>query len=73
MRFDVTAVDVNHGFGLYKPSGHLIGSVQAMPGYHNKLDLTLDEPGGSTEIRCFEFCGLNHATMDGSFTVTGRL
>ena len=33
VRFDVTSVDVNHGFGLYDPDGRLIGSVQAMPGY----------------------------------------
>jgi len=71
VRFDVTAVDVNHGFGLYSPRGHLLGQVQAMPGYHNKLDLTLDE-AGVYRIRCFEFCGLNHATMDGSLTVTAR-
>ena len=45
VRFDVTSIDVNHGFGLYDPHGHLIGSVQAMPGYHNKLDLTLSEAG----------------------------
>jgi cytochrome c oxidase subunit 2 len=71
VRFDVSSVDVNHGFGLYDPHGHLLGSVQAMPGYHNRLDLTLDEPG-LYRIRCFEYCGLNHATMDGSFTVTPR-
>ena len=57
MRFDVTSIDVNHGFGLYDPDGHLIGSVQAMPGYHNQLDLTLDEPG-VYRIRCLELCGL---------------
>ncbi len=68
VRFDVTSVDVNHGFGLYDPRGHLIGSVQAMPGYHNKLDLTLHTPG-SYRIRCLEFCGLNHAVMQASFTV----
>jgi cytochrome c oxidase subunit 2 len=71
VRFDVTSVDVNHGFGLYDPHGHLIGSVQAMPGYHNKLDLTLSEPG-VYRIRCLELCGLNHATMEGSFTVVRR-
>jgi cytochrome c oxidase subunit 2 len=71
VRFDVTAVDVNHGFSLYEPGGHLIGSVQAMPGYRNKLDLRLDKRG-LYRIRCFEFCGLNHATMNGSFTVTAR-
>ena len=68
VRFDVTSVDVNHGFGLYDPHGHLIGSVQAMPGYHNKLDLRLSDPG-VYRIRCFEFCGLHHATMEGQFTV----
>jgi len=71
IRFDVTSIDVNHGFGLYDPHGHLIGSVQAMPGYHNKLDLTLSQPG-VYRIRCLELCGLNHSTMEGSFTVTPR-
>lgn len=71
VRFDVTSVDVNHGFGLYDPHGHLIGSVQAMPGYHNRLDLTLSEVG-VYRIRCLELCGLNHATMEGSFTVVRR-
>lgn len=68
VRFDVTSVDVNHGFGLYDPHGHLIGSVQAMPGYHNLLDLTLDE-AGVYRIRCLEYCGLYHSTMESSFTV----
>lgn len=71
VRFDVTSLDVNHGFGLYDPHGHLIGSVQAMPGYHNDLDLTLDEPG-SYRIRCLELCGLDHSTMESTFTVTKR-
>jgi cytochrome c oxidase subunit 2 len=71
IRFDVTAIDVKHGFGLYDPRGHLIGSVQAMPGYHNKLDLTLEQPG-VYPIRCLEYCGLSHSTMEGSFTVSAR-
>ncbi|MBA3566984.1 MAG: hypothetical protein H0W31_09050 [Actinobacteria bacterium] len=71
VRFDVTSIDVNHGFGLYDPHGHLIGSVQAMPGYHNQLDLTLDEPGVYL-IRCFEFCGLSHSTMMSSLLVRRR-
>jgi cytochrome c oxidase subunit 2 len=71
VRFDVTAVDVNHGFGLYDPQGRLLGSVQAMPGYHNKLDLTLDHAGRYV-IRCMEFCGLNHAAMESFFTVAQR-
>jgi cytochrome c oxidase subunit 2 len=71
VRFDVTSVDVNHGFGLYDPHGHLIGSVQAMPGYRNRLDLNLAE-AGVYQIRCLELCGLNHSTMESTFTVTRR-
>jgi cytochrome c oxidase subunit II len=71
IRFDVTSIDVNHGFGLYDPHGHLIGSVQAMPGYHNKLDLALNQ-AGVYRIRCLELCGLNHSTMQSTFTVTRR-
>ena len=71
VRFDVTSIDVNHGFGLYDPRGHLIGSVQAMPGYHNKLELTLSQPG-IYHVRCLEFCGLNHSTMESTFAVGRR-
>jgi cytochrome c oxidase subunit II len=68
IRFDVTSGDVNHGFAVYDPHGHLIGSVQAMPGYHNKLDLTFHTPG-VYRVLCFELCGLNHHLMQASFTV----
>jgi cytochrome c oxidase subunit 2 len=71
VRFDVSSVDVNHGFSLYDPGGHLIGSVQAMPGYHNQLDLTLDE-AGVYRIRCFELCGVSHSTMEATFKVVPR-
>jgi cytochrome c oxidase subunit 2 len=60
--FDVTSADVNHGFGLYDPTGRLIGSVQAMPGYHNRLAVTLEHAGRYT-IACFEYCGLDHHVM----------
>jgi cytochrome c oxidase subunit II len=68
VRFDVTSVDVNHGFGLYDPGGRLLGSVQAMPGYHNGLDLTLDQ-AGDYQVRCFEFCGVKHDQMQAVFRV----
>ncbi|MFN8159581.1 MAG: hypothetical protein U0R52_00845 [Solirubrobacterales bacterium] len=70
MEFNVTSVDVNHGFGIYNPDGKLLGSVQAMPGYHNKLDLTLDQPG-TYHISCLEFCGVGHHLMQRDFEVTG--
>lgn len=71
IRFDVTSVDVNHGFGVYDPDGLLIGSVQAMPGYVNDLRLTFDKVG-AYQIRCFEYCGLNHHDMVASFQVEER-
>jgi len=68
IRFDVTSVDVNHGFGVYDPDGRLIGSVQAMPGYVNDFRLTLDKVG-EYKIRCLEYCGLSHHDMVASFRV----
>jgi len=68
VRFDVTSVDVNHGFGVYDPDGRLIGSVQAMPGYVNDLRLTFHKVG-EYRIRCFEYCGLSHHNMIASFRV----
>ena len=71
VRFDVTSVDVNHGFGVYDPKGRLIGSVQAMPGYTNELELTFDLVG-EYRIRCFEYCGLSHHNMVAAFRVVAR-
>ena len=67
--FAVTSADVNHGFGVYDPDGHLLGSVQAMPGFTNHLDLHLDQPGPYL-ISCMEFCGFKHHEMRGRFEVT---
>ncbi len=60
--FQVTSADVNHGFGVYDPTGQLIGQTQAMPGYTNNLILSLDLPGDYT-IRCLEYCGMGHSGM----------
>jgi cytochrome c oxidase subunit 2 len=69
--FDVTSVDVNHGFGIYDPDGKMVGSVQAMPGYTNDLQLTFDTPG-QYRVLCLEYCGLNHHLMQASFRVVNR-
>ena len=66
--FAVTSADVNHGFGVFDPDGHLLGSVQAMPGYTNHLNLRLEEPG-SYLVSCMEFCGLGHHEMYRNFEV----
>lgn len=68
VRFDVTSADVNHGFGVYDPDGELLGSVQAMPGFHNELNVTLDKPGEYL-ISCLEFCGVSHHEMARRFKV----
>lgn len=66
--FDVTARDVNHGFGIYDPSDRLIAQVQAMPNYVNHLNVTFHQPGTYT-VRCLEYCGIVHHYMQSSFEV----
>lgn len=66
--FAVTARDVNHGFGIYDPRDRLIGQVQAMPDYVNRLPFEFHLRGRYT-VRCLEYCGIGHAAMQGSFEV----
>jgi cytochrome c oxidase subunit 2 len=69
VEFRVTSLDVNHGFGIYDHDGLLIGQVQAMPGYVNRLRIRFPEPG-QYEILCMEFCGVAHHLMRSVFVVT---
>lgn len=62
VRFEVGALDVNHGFAVYRPDGAILGQTQAMPGYRNALTLTFPAPG-TYRILCLEYCGLGHHTM----------
>jgi cytochrome c oxidase subunit 2 len=64
VEFRVTSLDVNHGFSLYDPNGHLIAQTQAMPGYVNRLRLRLEKPGRYT-VLCLEYCGMGHHRMRG--------
>lgn len=72
VEFRVTSLDVNHGFGIYSPSGQLLAQVQAMPGYVNRLRLRLQEPGTYRAL-CLELCGMGHHGMRGSFVVVPNL
>src|SRR5262249_15272003 len=45
VEFRITTLDVNHGFSLYTPDGHLMAQTQAMPGYVNRLRVKFDKPG----------------------------
>ncbi len=68
VEFAATAVDVNHGFGIYSPSGRLVAQVQAMPAYVNRLVVSLPGPGTYT-IRCLEYCGIPHHGMAATLEV----
>lgn len=68
VEFRVTSADVNHGFAIYAPDGHIETQTQAMPGYTNKLVYTFANPGTYT-VQCLEYCGLGHAPMKATFEV----
>lgn len=68
LEFQVTAKDVNHGFGIYNEAGQLLAQTQAMPGYVNNLVHTFAEPG-TYYVLCMEYCGLGHHNMLTTMTV----
>jgi cytochrome c oxidase subunit 2 len=65
---EVDAVDVNHAVGLYDPAGTLIKQVNVLPGVTQAFNITLDDPG-TYEIRCLEFCGVDHHLMENQLEV----
>jgi cytochrome c oxidase subunit II len=71
VEFRVTSFDVNHSFAVFTPSGHLMGQVQAMPGYVNHLRLRFTKPG-TYWVFCLELCGMGHHRMRGEFEVVPR-
>ena len=68
IEFRVTSFDVNHSFAVFSPSGHLLGQVQAMPGYVNHLRMRFAKPG-TYWVFCLELCGMGHHRMRGEFEV----
>lgn len=69
IKFKVTSDDVSHGFAIMDPDKTLVSQIQAIPGSVSTLSVKLDK-AGTYEIRCFEYCGVNHAQMIGKFEVT---
>lgn len=70
----VTSFDVNHSVGLFDPGGTLIGQLQSMPGYVNRLRTRFEQPGRHF-IFCLELCGNGHSRMRAVLDVvdgTGR-
>ena len=68
VEFRVRSDDVNHGFALYAPDGHIVIQTQAMPEYTNKVLYRFDVPGTYT-VQCLEYCGIGHAPMKTTFVV----
>lgn len=62
VKFDVGALDVNHGFGIYRPDGAILAQAQAMPGYRNELTVIFPV-AGTYRVFCLEYCGLGHHMM----------
>jgi cytochrome c oxidase subunit 2 len=60
--FMVSAADVNHGFAIYRHRTQVLGQIQAMPGFTNRLVVTFPEPG-DYEVLCLEYCGVAHHAM----------
>ena len=71
VEFRVTSFDVNHSMGLYDPDGTLVGQVQGMPGYINRLRMRF-ERAGRYMILCLELCGNGHSRMRGVLDVVDR-
>jgi cytochrome c oxidase subunit II len=67
--FNVTSIDVTHGFGVYDSAGAIIFQVQVMPGFYNDIMYQFTQPG-TYYVRCLEFCGYGHYTMFTTFNVT---
>jgi cytochrome c oxidase subunit 2 len=70
VEFHLKALDVNHGFAVYDPDGTFVAQAQMVPGYDTVLRLTFTKPG-TYVVRCFEYCGIGHASMVGEFKVVG--
>lgn len=68
IKFHVTSVDVNHGFGIYSPNGLLLTQTQAMPQYNNEVSYRFKE-AGDYKVLCMEYCGMPHAFMMGTIHV----
>ena len=68
VQFNVTSLDVNHGFAIYGPNERILTQTQAMPGFTNRLLYTFNEVG-KYRVMCLEYCGLAHHAMVAEFEV----
>lgn len=71
VQFNITSVDVNHGFAIYGPDDRIVTQTQAMPGFTNRLLFTFEQPG-KYRVMCLEYCGLAHHAMVTEFDVVAE-
>lgn len=71
IEFRVTSIDVNHGFGVYDDTNSLVGQIQSMPGYINRLIIRIKKPG-TYRVLCMEYCGVGHHNMLTQFKAVSK-
>jgi cytochrome c oxidase subunit 2 len=68
--FTLTSKDVQHGFGIYGPSGKLLFQVQVPAAGESAQIATFTFPKpGTYVIDCLEFCGFHHHLMTATLRV----
>jgi cytochrome c oxidase subunit 2 len=68
VEFQTTAIDVNHGFGVYDDDYTFLFQIQVIPGRTSNVVYTFDDPG-TYQVLCMEFCGFAHHLMITTFEV----
>lgn len=68
VEFKLTSKDVSHGFAVFNSHHTFLFQVQVLPGKTQLYRYTFHKPGTYT-IECYEYCGVGHDQMSGSFTV----
>ena len=68
VQFRLTSKDVNHGFAVYNSKNEFLFQAQVMPGKTQDYVYTFKKPG-TYHIVCFEYCGVGHDEMAGTFKV----
>jgi cytochrome c oxidase subunit 2 len=66
VKFHLTSADVNHGFAVFNEDNGFLFQAQVMPGKTQDVVYTFKKPG-TYRIVCFEYCGVGHDQMAGSF------
>jgi cytochrome c oxidase subunit 2 len=64
VKFIAHAIDVNHGFGVFREShdSDILFQMQVIPGMQNVFYYTFKQPGNYM-VRCLEYCGYAHPYM----------